>query len=97
MFGHELLGAGYGLEDWLLRWSTAFRMDGMPHLQTRWFSRRGDARVNPHSVEADFSVPSMVVGVQCVGVEHPIHTGYGLRNGVIHADGSVTFCPGAQP
>lgn len=90
-FSEHILSSGYKLEDWLLRWSTAFRMDGAPSLTTRWFSRRGNATINPHAVEADFSVPTMVVGVQTMNLLHPIHNGFGTREGTILPDGTVNW------
>ena len=90
-FSDGLVQAGYKVEDWLLKWSTAFRMDDHSSLCTRWFSRRGMIEGSPHRVRADFKVPAMVVSAQAVNVLHPISDGFRWHDGTIRKDGSVSF------
>lgn len=57
--------AGYDIEDWLLRWSTAY-WNSEPGI-VRWFNRSEEC-ANPLCLLGDLSKPSLVVPIQALDV-----------------------------
>lgn len=79
---------GYGLEDWLDRWSTAY-WDSAERI-ARWFGRR-EGEPDPQRSRGDFDKPAFVVPFQAVGQRVRISDGQSWHAGVIGEDGSCVL------